>query len=94
MNSPFSPLIIMERKFCILPVFIISIGSTCSGKELLLLSLLPGHLPDLSRFPRSTHTSTLGCPAEDLCSEALGGEMVCVRAAGETTKQSDRRDPS
>lgn len=50
MNSPFSPLIIMERKFCVLPVFIISIGSTCSGKELLLLSLLPGHLPDLDHF--------------------------------------------
>ena len=50
MNSPFSPSIIMERRFYLLPVFIISIGSTCSGKEL-LLSLLPGHLPESLHNP-------------------------------------------
>ena len=55
MNSPFSPSIIMERRFCLLPVFIISIGSTHSGKELMLLSFLPGHLPESLHNPFSQH---------------------------------------
>ena len=31
------------------------------------------------------------CPAEDLCSEALGGEMLYVRAAGEMMEFSEDR---